>query len=62
MSEKKTLPLKNLPDDVDELIRKEQLRLELFDGKALKKPEVVFHMLREWLKLKNEKALIQVNG
>jgi hypothetical protein len=43
--------LKNLPSDVNDIIRKEQLRLELHENERLKKEHVVYKIVREWLKL-----------
>ena len=44
----KTIPLRNAPADVEDIIRKEQLRLEMKEDLRLKKPEVVYKILREW--------------
>lgn len=42
--------LKDLPPDVNDIIRKEQLRLELMDNQRLKKEHVVYRIVREWFK------------
>lgn len=43
-----TLPLAEMPKDVNEIIRDEQLRLELYEKQKLKKPHVVYKIVREW--------------
>lgn len=48
-----TLPLRNLPNDVNDIIKNEQLRMALFDRKNLKKEQVVFHIVRQWYQYKN---------
>ncbi len=40
--------LKNVPAEVNKLIRKEQLRLEVDEGVKLKKPAVAIQMLEQW--------------
>lgn len=56
-----TFPLKDLPIDVDLIVRKEQVRIELDEGKKLKKEHVYYNIVREWSKLKKEKN-ITTNG
>jgi hypothetical protein len=50
-----TLPLVDLPTDVNKIIRNEQLRIELHEEKKLKKEHVVFKIVREWNFLKHSK-------
>lgn len=52
---KKTFPLKNLPADVEKIVREEQLRLELNSGIQLKRQEVYYRIVREWHLNKEEK-------
>lgn len=47
-----TLPLRDLPNDVNAIIRKEQLRIELQEDERLKKEHVVYRIIREWFNLK----------
>jgi hypothetical protein len=47
----KTVMLKDVPSDVDDMIIKEQARLCL-NGLSLKKAPVVYEMIREWYRLK----------
>lgn len=47
--------LKNLPSDVNDIIRKEQLRLELHENERLKKEHVVYKIVREWLSAKGKR-------
>lgn len=49
-----TLPLHEVPKDVNAIIRNEQLRLELQDKEKLKKYHVVYKIVREWSLLKND--------
>ena len=60
MIPKKTVLLRNIPTDVDRLIDKEQLRLSLHEDLKLKKPEVVYRMLKEWYKSKNEPIINEI--
>ena len=46
-----TTLLRNLPKDIDEIVRKEQARLEFDEGLKLKKEQVYYRILREWSKL-----------
>ena len=50
-----TFPLKDLPIDVDLIVRKEQVRIELEEGKKLKKEHVYYQIVREWSKLQTIK-------
>jgi hypothetical protein len=50
-----TTPLRETPKDVDTIVRKEQLRLELEDGIKLKKEQVYYSIVREWSKLQPTK-------
>lgn len=43
-----TLPLEEVPKDVNTIIREEQLRLELHEKQKLKKHHVVYKIVREW--------------
>lgn len=49
----KTVMLKDIPQDVDRLIEKEQMRLDLYEDQKLKKAPVVYHIIREWYSLKS---------
>jgi hypothetical protein len=48
MDKLKTVPLKNIPKDVDDIIIKEQARLTFQDNQELKKEQVVYKIIREW--------------
>ena len=50
-----TTPLRETPKDVDNIVRKEQLRLELDEGIKLKKEQVYYNIVREWSKLHSTK-------
>lgn len=50
---KKTVHLRNIPMDVDNMIVKQQAVFTL-EGKSLKKEEVVYAMLKEWYQFKNK--------
>ncbi len=54
MAETTHIHLTVCPPDVKELIEKEQARMKLFDNKSLKQEFVIYEMLREWYRLKNE--------
>jgi len=49
-----TFPLKNLPDDVKKIVRKEQVRLEVEESLLLKREEVYYRIVREWEKMKSK--------
>lgn len=53
-----TLPLRDLPTDVNKIIRAEQLRLELEKNKKLKKDHVVYRIIREWYHAKSANGVI----
>lgn len=57
----KTVMLKEIPDDVDRLIEKEQARIALNEEQRLKKYSVVYRMLREWYHLKNKELEFVAN-
>lgn len=48
-----TMILQKMPPDVNRIIRNEQLRLELNEKQDLKKPHVVYKIVREWKELKS---------
>lgn len=45
---KKTFPLKNLPVDVEKIIKREQTRLEVENDLVFKREEVYYRIVREW--------------
>lgn len=47
-----SMSLYHIPPDVNTIISDEQLRLKLFKRADLKKPNVVYEIIREWQKLK----------
>lgn len=51
-----TVTLSNIPVSINKLIRKEQIRLELHEDLNLKKPEIVYRMIRDWYRLKTIEA------
>lgn len=53
-----TIPLRQTPEDVNLLIREEQLRIELQEKQRLKKEHVVFRMLREWKNKRDKEVTI----
>lgn len=55
-----TFPLKNLPEEVDKIVRDEQLRLELFDNLKLKKEEVYYRIVRDWDGKNSEAKLLDL--
>jgi hypothetical protein len=44
--------LRNLPSDINRIIKEEQIRLEFAEGLVLKRPEVYYRIIREWKDLK----------
>jgi hypothetical protein len=48
LNHKKTFPLKNLPVDIDKIIKTEQTRLEVENNLVLKREEVYYRIVREW--------------
>ena len=50
-----TFPLKNLPLDINLIVRKEQIRLEIEEGIKLKKEQVYYNIVREWYEVKKQK-------
>jgi hypothetical protein len=49
---KKTFPLKNLPVDIEHIIKTEQTRLECEENLILKREQVYYRLIREWNKSK----------
>ncbi len=49
----KTVMLRDMPQDVDRLIEKEQMRLGLYEDQKLKKGAIVVRIIRDWYRLKN---------
>jgi len=45
--------LKDAPADVNKIVNEEQLRLEYLEKQELKKPHVVYMIIREWFRLKS---------
>lgn len=52
--------LKHCPEEVKKLIENEQARMKLFEDKKLKQEFVIYEMIREWYKLKNETANLKI--
>lgn len=52
-----TFPLKNLPLDINLIVRKEQIRLEIEEGIKLKKEQVYYNIVREWYEVKKQKVV-----
>ncbi len=50
-----TTPLRETPKDVDTIVRKEQLRIEVDEDIKLKKEQVYYRIVREWDKLNSKK-------
>jgi len=46
--------LEKMPPDVNKIIRNEQLRLELHEKQDLKKPYVIYKIVREWFSFRKD--------